>query len=731
MIMRIRRPTKNPNLSFKPDQNFDITKEVHDDIGFLMLIDTYLRELHSIKSGNGTEESFERCDYIRKKVLDIINNCSTESDSIFLNILRRVDQPFEDIAIFSAILLSNCMHESFVSQSLNSEYDEDEDRIIIEHKTLEDYCLLKDILGLVYPEITSKNLESYISRLIEYNLIELQYPNNVKLKGDQLFIKLSEPIINLLGYFKNSDEASSKVIQMKEIEQVYHTYGDLIMEDREVLEMIDDVRRYLSVQDKNDIPPLKVLLCGEDRRLIEIISLIVAYECKRSIFISDTRSDDFFPFILSNRKKKKVSINETNMLMGWFSGHILRMDMHKSNDFNGLHWGLERLSKLIKRSDIPVIITSYLREPEGLSKSDILKYNYRILKVSKISREIQKRLLIRLLDLNNLKAEDIDFCIPEDGLSLSGIELIAQVARRESKLLNKEIDLDMLKDISIRVSGGIEEDELTRNEEENEDGDFISVETRIEERLSDLVLNDSVKAQVDLLLYAINNTEKIYENLPCYYTYGKGIKALFYGPPGTGKTFCVRAIARETGRGLITLNFSKLFDKFVGETEKHITRYFEMAKKNNAILFIDECDALIMSRDALYRTWEFSFINTFLKEMEQFNGILILSTNYETIKDKAINRRIPFFVKFENPDYKGRLILLKRFIPEKYLSKFDIEEIARVEFNGGNLKNVWLRMYISIIKNEAVDTKSFIEALKDELQKEAADKNGRNKRAGF
>lgn len=156
----------------------------------------------------------------------------------------------------------------------------------------------------------------------------------------------------------------------------------------------------------------------------------------------------------------------------------------------------------------------------------------------------------------------------------------------------------------------------------------------------------------------------------------------------------------------------------MGNTEKNIKKYFETAEKENAILFLDECDPIILKRDNLNKSWEFSFINTFLKEMENFNGILILSTNYESIRDKAINRRIHFFVKFENPTFENRVNLLKLFIPDQYARHLDFGRIAKIGSNGGHLKNVWIRSGIKLLKGEQIDTEFLISELIMELNKD-------------
>jgi ATP-dependent 26S proteasome regulatory subunit len=79
----------------------------------------------------------------------------------------------------------------------------------------------------------------------------------------------------------------------------------------------------------------------------------------------------------------------------------------------------------------------------------------------------------------------------------------------------------------------------------------------------------------------------------------KGI--LLYGPPGTGKTELAKGIAGESGAAFLLLTPSTLLSKFMGESEKMMSRIFAYAKHlaeehQAAIIFLDEVDSLTTSR---------------------------------------------------------------------------------------------------------------------------------------
>src|SRR2546426_1102027 len=55
---------------------------------------------------------------------------------------------------------------------------------------------------------------------------------------------------------------------------------------------------------------------------------------------------------------------------------------------------------------------------------------------------------------------------------------------------------------------------------------------------------------------------------------GKGLIALFTGSSGTGKTMAAELLAQEQGVDLYKVDLSAVVSKYVGETEKNLSRVF-------------------------------------------------------------------------------------------------------------------------------------------------------------
>ena len=69
----------------------------------------------------------------------------------------------------------------------------------------------------------------------------------------------------------------------------------------------------------------------------------------------------------------------------------------------------------------------------------------------------------------------------------------------------------------------------------------------------------------------------------------KGV--LLLGVPGTGKSLCAKAVAHEWGLPLLRLEPARLYDKYVGATERNFDRALRLAERMApAILWIDEIE---------------------------------------------------------------------------------------------------------------------------------------------
>jgi len=132
-----------------------------------------------------------------------------------------------------------------------------------------------------------------------------------------------------------------------------------------------------------------------------------------------------------------------------------------------------------------------------------------------------------------------------------------------------------------------------------------------------------------------------------------------YGPPGSGKTRYVHHLAAKCGLKVVEYRASDVLDKYLGESEKAIRRMFASCDRECELLFLDEADSLIRSRESAQRSWEVSQTNELLKSLEHFDGLFVASTNLFGELDTAVMRRLDFRLHFGymKPEQRWRLFL--------------------------------------------------------------------------
>ena len=164
--------------------------------------------------------------------------------------------------------------------------------------------------------------------------------------------------------------------------------------------------------------------------------------------------------------------------------------------------------------------------------------------------------------------------------------------------------------------------------------------------------------------------------------------------------------------------------KYIGETEKNLARVFEEAEQTGAILFFDEADSIFGKRSEVkdshdrYANIE---INYLLQRMEEYEGVVILASNYQGNIDEAFTRRIRFIIEFPFPDGGYRYHIWKKVFPEHtpLSDDIDFDFLAhKLKLTGGNIRNIALNAAFLAADNGArVHMGHVICATKREFQK--------------
>ncbi len=160
-------------------------------------------------------------------------------------------------------------------------------------------------------------------------------------------------------------------------------------------------------------------------------------------------------------------------------------------------------------------------------------------------------------------------------------------------------------------------------------------------------------------------------------SYGSGLVILEHGPPGTGKTLLARALARRAGKPLVSLmNLSRRY--FEAEDLECL---FREARLQDGILFIDECEGLCSDN---------SFeLPVLLRELEHFEGIVVMATNHPKELATQIDRRCTVKVPFDLPSEPARLRIWQLHLGKApQAADVDLARLAReYPMAGGYIKN--------------------------------------------
>ena len=239
--------------------------------------------------------------------------------------------------------------------------------------------------------------------------------------------------------------------------------------------------------------------------------------------------------------------------------------------------------------------------------------------------------------------------------------------------------------------------------------------TRVEAKFGfeDIVMNADQREQIGHAIEQMNNKKQVYEdwNYMKKYPYGRGLTVLLYGAPGTGKSMMAQVLAHELNLELYRVDISKVVDKYVGETEKSLSMIFREAKKCNVVLFFDECDTIFAKRADDGGSNQASANNKtalLLQEMEAYDGVCVLATNYKHNIDPAFFRRMKYIVEFQFPNVDTREMLWTTTVPKTTPLGEDVDFrfiAEKFEFAGGNIKNCVLNAAFLAAEDETAEGK--------------------------
>jgi SpoVK/Ycf46/Vps4 family AAA+-type ATPase len=134
--------------------------------------------------------------------------------------------------------------------------------------------------------------------------------------------------------------------------------------------------------------------------------------------------------------------------------------------------------------------------------------------------------------------------------------------------------------------------------------------------------------------------------------------------------------------------------KWVGETEKNLSRIFERMSGLRGVILIDEADSLLGKRVAVKEGRDATanlLVSHLLGLLEYHEGLVILTTNLRANIDDAYIRRFAAVIEFTRPDVALRRKLWHDALAGLPLST-GVEELAglaaKVDLSGAEIRNI-------------------------------------------
>jgi hypothetical protein len=242
----------------------------------------------------------------------------------------------------------------------------------------------------------------------------------------------------------------------------------------------------------------------------------------------------------------------------------------------------------------------------------------------------------------------------------------------------------------------------------------------------DLVVPPSVREELELARVWVRHQRQVLDQwgFGRRVATGRGLTMLFGGPPGTGKTMAAQVLAGALALDLYRVDLSRVVNKYIGETEKNLSRLFDEAQASGAVLFFDEADALFGKRSEVkdahdrYANLEIGYL---LQRMEEYEGVTILASNRARDMDEAFTRRFQFIIDFPMPDEAHRLKIWQGMVPSEAErdGTLDLATLAkRFETSGGEIKNAVLAgAFLAAGAQVPLRTEHLIRAVRREFRK--------------
>ncbi|KAF2112712.1 hypothetical protein BDV96DRAFT_580284 [Lophiotrema nucula] len=224
-----------------------------------------------------------------------------------------------------------------------------------------------------------------------------------------------------------------------------------------------------------------------------------------------------------------------------------------------------------------------------------------------------------------------------------------------------------------------------------------------------LVLPDDTK---ELIKALVMNKIATDERTDYFRGKGSGLVILFHGPPGTGKTLTAESVAELARKPLYRVACGDIGTR-PDDVERQLKRSLWLAEQWDSVVLLDEAEVFLQER-TLDNVERNALVSIFLRTLEYYNGILILTTNRVGTFDEGFRSRIQLAIHYEALSPSSREQVWENFI--KRLEGFrsedidisdlrdHLKELGEYKMNGRQIRNVvTTARQLAMFKKEPLD----------------------------
>ncbi|KAF4889765.1 putative 26S proteasome regulatory subunit-like protein [Colletotrichum fructicola] len=178
---------------------------------------------------------------------------------------------------------------------------------------------------------------------------------------------------------------------------------------------------------------------------------------------------------------------------------------------------------------------------------------------------------------------------------------------------------------------------------------------------------------------------------------GRGLTLLFHGPPGTGKTLTAESVAEHARKPLYRVTCGDIGTQ-PEAVEQYMKQVLNRAKVWDCVVLLDEAEVFLQERSLtdLHRN---ALVSVFLRVLEYYDGILILTSNRVGTLDEGFRSRIQLALEYSKLDRGSRRKIWETFVErlndDPTISgelditnlRSNLAELSKYELNGREIRN--------------------------------------------